>query len=169
MIYIIIFVIASILIVGIIMYYVGKLPKKHKNVTHDILYKYLEVLLYRGYDGGFIIIEGKTKDVFLQFKKIILNKGNVILELGFPLAEWSNIYYKDFQKLLNEKGIKYDISPKNNENELEFTNVNCNMDIDFCKTLTKYIFIDVFKYNENELNYTIQLIDVSPEDIKIGF
>ena len=65
---ILILLIISVVIIILLFRYILGLPKIHK-VTQSQLKKFIEVLLYRGFDSSFMIIEGSKNSVFLQFKK----------------------------------------------------------------------------------------------------
>ena len=166
---ILIIVSISILIIIIAIRYYLKRPYIHKNITLDLLPKYFKMLLYRGYESAFMIIKSKKDKKFLQFSKHIIKINEVDLELGFPLASWSQPYYEKLHDVLKKENIDYLIIPKKNDKELEFTDVNCKDNIEFCIKLVEIIFIQVFDYDKEDLVFNITLENGSPEDVKIGF
>lgn len=160
-----------LVIIGLIAIFYGlkhylSLPKVHK-VAHNNLRKFFEILLYRGYDGGFLIIEGDKKIPFLQFKKYI-SDNDVYLEMSFPKVKWSMDYFPSLKKLLSNKDIHFEIKNTTDSN-IDFLDIHCSKDIDFCVSLTNDIFVNIFNNSEETLDYKIKFFDVSPLDEKIGF
>ncbi len=162
---VILFIIGIIVVFYVLKYYLS-LPKVHK-VTHSNLRKFFEVLLYRGYDGGFIIIEGHKKKPFLQFKKYISND-EVYLEMSFPKVKWSKDYFDSLKEQLNKKDINFRIR-ETIDPDIDFIDIYCSKNIDLCVSLTQDIFVNIFNHTKDSLNYKIKFYDVSPMDEKIGF
>ncbi|MBI9099529.1 MAG: hypothetical protein JEY91_13685 [Spirochaetaceae bacterium] len=160
-----IIIVAVIILLIFFRYYLSQ-PIVHK-VTQNQLGKYFKILLYRGYDGGYTIIEGSLKKTFLQYKKYI-TENEVYLEMSFPKAKWSQEYYDRLKEYLEKREIKYRIN-NSSESPIEFIDINCSNDIDFCTALTRDIFVNIFDYTDDDLNYKIKFYDVSPKDEKIGF
>jgi len=53
----------------------GKQPAKHRvNIAEGDFRNYVEALLYRGYDLGFMIVEAPDRKRFIQFTKYIKRK-----------------------------------------------------------------------------------------------
>jgi len=50
-------------------------------------------LLRRGYDKGFLLIQISDSGKFIQVRKYIKGPGDYGIQLAFPNAEWSQIYF----------------------------------------------------------------------------
>ncbi len=169
------------LIIGLItltiIYFLFKPDKTffYNNIKTIELKKFFEILLYRGYAGGVIVIECDEKqDVFLQFVKKIEKrkiekkyKNVVALELAFPLIQWSEKYYNKLHDLITREKIRYELEAKEGEYNLEFTYINCKQNLDYCIYLAEMIYKEIF--DVKDLNFKISFKNCSPRDVRIGF
>jgi hypothetical protein len=86
-----------------------KRPFKRKGIPFNEIPKYVEILYFRGYDGGFIIIEIPKTGQFLQFRKYIIEKGNVGIQFDYPLTPSTKSYYGLVKDLLINIGVHYQV------------------------------------------------------------
>jgi hypothetical protein len=143
----------------------GKRPYWHKNIALDDLKRFLELLLFRGYNGGFISICIPDREEFLQLSKYITRDNSIGLQLDFPLAKWSKHYYDSFKELLIDQGIRFEIQATSDENIPEFIVVDMKQDLDFAQVLIKKIIQNIYKFNVVKVDLHFQ--NVSPRDEKI--
>ena len=166
-----IYVLTSFLILIIVGYFIwrkGSKPYKHKSIPQNDLKRFFEVLLYRGYDRGFLCIEVPQQDKFLQFSKYINGKKSVGIQFDFPLTEWSREYYELLRKVLIEKGIDFDIQKTEHEGVSEFLVVDLKQDLALALNLTKLILQSIYRLDENQ-SVDLYFENVSPKDERIGF
>jgi hypothetical protein len=159
-----IFLIIIVLALSLFWVY-GKKPYMHKNIALDDLKSFLEVLLFRGYDGGFISICIPDREEFLQFSKYIISENSIGLQLDFPLAKWSKHYYDSLKKLLIDQGIKFETQTTSKEEIPEFLVVDIKQDLDFAQVLIKQIIQSIYKLNNVKVNLHFE--NVSPRNEKI--
>ena len=167
--YILIFGVVSILL--ILFWYFGKKPAIHKNISQANLKKYFEVLLYRGYNGGHMIVQvsrDKKFKRFLQFSKYIGDKKNVGLQFDYPLADWSKPNYEKFKNILNENRIEFDIEKTEQEKVPEFLVVDVKKDLDKADKISKLVLQQLYSLSPDDL-IELYFVNVSEEDEKIGF
>jgi hypothetical protein len=171
--YLLISVVILLLTVYLLWQY-GKRPARHKVHAQGDFTKFLEALLYRGYDKGFLIIEAPTKERFLQFRKYIKSKGHVGLQFDFPLAPWSTKYYERLKKLLDERGYEYEIDPTDTLDApgsnlvTEFLFLDLKQNLESANELTRLCLLEVFKLKPEE-TVTLYFVGGSPLEEKIGF
>jgi hypothetical protein len=169
MIYLIVVVVFSILI-GSFLYF-GNKPKIHKNISQDDLVKYLEVLLFRGYNKGFIIIrlpKDKKFKRFLQFRKYIEDKKKVGLQFAYPLSSWSKPYYEKLKAILKERKIKFEIEKTECEEVPEFIIIDLKKDLAMAVLLSRLIINQLYGLKSNDC-VELYFENVSEEEEKIGF
>lgn len=161
-------VLLALLIVFGFLWHRGKTPYIHRAVHQQELRKFLEVLLYRGYDRGFICVQ-VPKDVrFLQFSKYIMNGQRVGLQLDFPLAPWSKDYYELLRTLLREKRILCEVEKTGQDGVTEFLVVDVKQDLSLAFDLTQLILQNLYGLDE-DVRVELYFSGVSPRDERIGF
>lgn len=154
----------------------GKRPVRYRiNLAQGDFHRYLEVLLYRGYDRGFMIMEAPDRRRFIQFSKYIKNEKNVGLQFDFPRAPWSEEYFGSLKAVLDQRDYEYQIqhvnpSPKHRlENQVsEFLVVDLGQYLDKASELSKLVFLEVFKLNPSD-TVALWFVHISVHDEKIGF
>jgi hypothetical protein len=155
----------------LIIFYFGNKPKIHKKISQEDLKKFLEVLLYRGYENGFMVIQVPTDRKFkrfIQFSKYIVDNRNVGLEFNYPLSEWSQPYYKKLKDILIENRIKFEIENTGHEKIPEFLVIDVKQNLDMANKISKLVFNDLYEIGKEgmiELYYH----NISPREEKIGF
>lgn len=169
MIYLFISVVIFILL--ILFWYFGKKPAIHKNISQEDLKKYFEVLLYRGYDRGYMIIQvsmDKRFKRFLQVSKYIGDKNKLGLQFDYPLANWSKPYYEKFKSILNKNRIKFEIEKTDQDKIPEFLVIDVEKDLDKAYKISKLALQELYSLSPDDL-IKLYFINVSEEDEKIGF
>jgi hypothetical protein len=147
-------------------------PTKYRIALSDVdVRKFLRVLLYRGYNGGFLIIEAREGEPFIQFSKYIAND-RVGIQFDFPQAPWSKDYFDPLKQALDRRFSKYkvsDVPGSDLSNPVtKFLEIDLGQDLEAAAELARLSLVDVFKVDPNE-NLTIYFDGVSPKDQKIGF
>jgi hypothetical protein len=146
----------------------GKQPAKHRiNVGEGNFRKYLEVLLKRGYDRGFMIMEAPDRQRFIQFSKYFKDGEHFGLQFDFPNAPWSTEYFEALKSLLQQRDYDYDIQQidlrphtRPQKQVSEFIVVDLNQDLDRASDLCKSVLDDIFKLNATD-TMTIWFMNVS--------
>jgi hypothetical protein len=167
--YLIIIVVFFVLILAFV--YFGKKPKIYKKISQKNLKYYLEILLNRGYDRGFIIIrisDDKKPKRIIQFSKYIGESKNVGMQFDFPLAQWSRPYYEKLKILLNENKIDFKIERISDEDVLEFIVIDFKRDLDEAFKLSILVLEELFNLDTNDF-VDLWFEGVSEEENKIGF
>lgn len=159
------------IIIILIVLYFGKKPKIHRNVSHKDLKKFLEVLLYRGYENGFMVIQvpiDRKFKRFIQFSKYIEDNKNVGLEFHYPLSEWSKSYYKKLKDILIKNQIKFEIETTGDEKIPEFLVIDVKKNLDMADRISKLVFREIYEIGE-EVMIELYYHNISPREEKIGF
>jgi hypothetical protein len=158
----------GLIICVLILRWWGKQPAKHRiNVGDGDFRKYLKVLLKRGCDRGFMIIEAPDPQRFIQFSKYFKDGGRFGLQFDFPNAPWSTEYFEGLKSLLQQRDYDYDIQQidprlhtKPQKQVSEFIVVDLNQDLDRASDLCKSVLDDIFKLNATD-TMTIWFMNVS--------
>ncbi len=161
----------SLIILFVLIWYFNRKPYVHKNISQSNLKRYLEVLLYRGYDRGFIIIQiptDKKAKRFLQFAKYIDGEKDVGLRFDYPLIEWSIPYYRKLKEIFEREQIEFEIL-KTGENDIsEFLFVDVKKDLDTAAKISILILQEIYKLKPNDF-VELYFWNVSAQDEQIGF
>lgn len=154
----------------------GKRPAEHRlNVAQGDYRRYLETLLYRGYDRGFLIIEAQDRERFIQFSKYIGGKNKAGLQFDFPRAPWSTEYYDSLEDLVKNGNYEYeiqsiDLSPEQKlEGHVdEFLMVDLSQNLEAAVELARIVLLEIFKLDPTD-TVTLSFDNISVSDEKIGF
>ena len=157
-----------LILVGCFIWRRGKKPYKHRDISQDHLKQFLEVLLFRGYEGGFLCIEIPDDHRFLQFSKYVAGKDSVGLQFDFPLAAWSRAYFEPLKRILNEERIKFEIQKTVRKAVPEFLLVDVEQDLELALRLAKLTLQSVYGLDESQ-HVDLYFENVNPRDEKIGF
>jgi hypothetical protein len=160
--------IVSLLLLVVFLYHYGKRPLRHRRAVADDLSEPFQVLLYRGYDGGLMIIEAPDRKRFLQFRKYIKSRHNVGLECGFPRAPWSVEYYDRVRECLDGRGIDYSIAPTGDRATTEFLLIDLRQDVSKGVEVARLILGEVFGLKPDEV-ISLRYLNVSPREERVGF
>lgn len=169
----------SIIILFVIGYFVllyyGTRPYRHKVIARGDFTKFLRTLLHRGYDGGYLVVETRKGERFVQFRKYIKSRSNVGLRFDFPRAPWSETYYEGLKELLDRHGYEFEIESAGarvidgEKNQVsEFVVVDLKKDFESASKLTSLILLELFKLSPEEV-VTLYFVNISLLDEKIGF
>ncbi len=156
-------VIVILIVVGAVLYVLARRPYCHKNVMLSDIRVYLEALLKRGYEGGFIVISEVGSKRFIQFEKYIRGKGNIGLQLSFPRAHWSDSYFQALKSVLAGQNIRFEIQRVDADSVAEFLEVDCHSDLGLAVRLVDIIARQVFQMKDAAL-FEIRFTNVSARD-----
>lgn len=112
--------------------------------SFDDIRENLKYLLRSGYDGGFYVFRFKGKERFIQFRKYIHAKEDYGLELRFPRADWSKVYFPHLVNFCEDNVIPHTIRPGTGDDGVEFLHVDFGQDIDAAFRLVCGIVDEVF-------------------------
>lgn len=149
-------------------------PATHSELDSKKMRAMIEMLYYRGYDGGILFVEVRGDDRFLQLRKQIRAKGDVSLRCDFPTVAWSEPYYEKVKEYLDGAGISYrdsfgptDLSvhgpPPQRTLVITFGN-----NVDTAAQFVNHVFRAVF--NVDPFTRAVATVEnVDPRDTRIGF
>ena len=154
----------------------GKKPVKYRiNLGQGDFQNYLETLLHRGYDRGFMIIEAPDRKRFIQFSKYIKDRKCVGLQFDFPCGPWSAEYFEPLKSLLNRRNYEYEIQKVNPSPKLklsdqvsEFIVVDLKQDLDSASELSRLVLLEIFRIDATD-TAIIWFMGISLWDERIGF
>ena len=183
------------LIIGIVfvalMFLLSTVPAKNVvNIAQGNWRRYIETLLFHGYDRAIMMVEAPSgkrpwhfgpltvlyeapaKTHFMQFTKHITESG-VILQLQFARAPWSARYYQQLQDLLKQREYYFDLWPVRPEDKFapeidEFIVVYLGQDVPRAVMLIKLILLDIFNLNPSD-NASVWFGSIGSFRKKIGF
>lgn len=126
---------------------------------------------------GFIVIEARNSEHFIQFRKYILRNGEIGLELGFTDASWSKAHFPKLRETLTANGIPFRETRETYDDFVTLIQVDCGQDIDRATYLARLCFFDLFGLSEDTLfrssptNYSELHDDVDDPDYAnpVGF
>lgn len=118
--------------------------KSFENVDRAGVQMYLEMLLKRGVDGAFIIVDEVMSKRFIQFRKYIRRNGVTGLECHFPQAPWSSTYYDRVIGLLDREKLHFDQVQGSGTPVSDFIRIDFDGDVTSATRLVEQIFIEVF-------------------------
>jgi hypothetical protein len=122
---------------------------------------WLQILLLRGYDGGWICFTDQTTEHFVQFSKGVDTDGALSVDFVFPRVDWSNPYYEIVWQSLVAHEVPYErVALREPDGPDEYITAKFN-DADKAATLAHALFKDVFRVQA-------PLIDVTGEGISPG-
>ncbi|MGH7658318.1 MAG: hypothetical protein ACREL6_08785, partial [Gemmatimonadales bacterium] len=115
-------------------------------VTWEQIPEYLERLLRRGYDAGFVAFTIPGEERFVSVTKYLRETGEGGLEFDFPRSAWSSRYYDPLRRLLEERGRKVEIVKTPEGPVEEYLRVDCGGDAADAAALVRLVLEDVFAY-----------------------
>ena len=136
----------------------GRQPAKHRlNIEQGDFGNFIEALLYRGYDRGFMIVEAPDRKRFIQFTKYVKKRKQAGLQFDFPCAPWSMEYFEPLKEILSQRKFEYVIQPvkplpklRPEDQVSEFIVVDLHQDLDAAVELTKIVLLEIFKLNPSD-------------------
>jgi hypothetical protein len=143
-------------------------PPRYRRRVGDDLAEFFQALLFRGYDKSFLLIEAPNKKRFIQFRKYIIKRENLGLEFGFPLAPWSQHYYREMEKLFYDRGIEYETRTTGENTVTAFLTVDLKQDVTKAMQLATLVLVEVFKLGANA-RIRVSVTNINPGLEKIGF
>jgi hypothetical protein len=116
----------------------------------------IEALLRRGYNGGFLVIKVPYSSKFVQLRKYIHSPGKYGIELGFPRAKWSEMYFDDVFAYCKRAGLQPVLKDEIWRNStMEFIYADFGRDIDMAHSCILYILIEILRVNEKKGFYAL--------------
>lgn len=167
----VIIVLVILLIVSILGFLISRpLPLKHRKIPFENLRDYLQILLKRGYNGGFLVIRlEKRKELGLQFSKYILGKRKGV-QLDFPIAPWSKPFHENFMNTLKKSNLTFQVTPVETTDPRvkveRFITVDFGRDIDRASQFSEMVFREVF-YADKIDTVLLYFENVDPRDTEI--
>ena len=125
---------------------------QHTNLETDGIKRELDVLLRRGYDGGYLIFSDVATDRFTQFRKYVYPEGQFGLETDFPRVGWTEPFYSGVQDVLRHMGIPY--RRKIREQGIETINADFGKDLDAATEFAMRAFTEVFGLDQPLISAT---------------
>jgi hypothetical protein len=162
---IIIFVLIAIAFTSLL--YFGKKHYKHKNVSQKDLARYLEALLERGLNGGFLVIEVPNNKLFIQFSKYFIKNGQAGLQFDFPMAPWSEKYFEQLKRELLKMNLDFSIVSASGVKSRKFIAVDLKRDINSAASFATFVLQSIFGLTK-EQTLTLYFENISPKDEKIA-
>jgi len=161
--------IAVVILAGLVRWVLP--PYRYNHVKSEDLKTYLEVLLWRGFNNGYIVIEidePPQQRRLIQFAKYIRASGKAGLELVFPLADWSRLHYNGFKEILTAKEIPFRAHSRDADEVQEAVFVDVQQDLVLAYDLCCILLAEVFSITENECSINVTLHNVSPRNVRHG-
>lgn len=105
----------------------------------------LNGLLEAGYDRSCLVITFKKTELSLQFRKYIHAKGDYGIELGFPLAPWSERYVPALRDHCAANGIAFTVGPEVEGDSMEFLHVDFGKDSRSAFRMAEAVATEIFQ------------------------
>lgn len=121
---------------------------------------YLETLLHRGYDRGFVVIKPRRGREFIQFTKY-MDESVAGIQFDFPRAPWSEAHYDRLQDLLRTAGFDFERQPTSKGAVSEFLVVDLKQDCERATDLALLCLGGLFDSADSDL-LRLRFHDVSP-------
>ena len=112
----------------------------------------LDVLLRRGYDGGYLILTDLATDRFTQFRKYVYPHGQFGLTTHFPRVDWTEQFYSGVQDVLRHMRIPF--QRKIMEEGIETIEADFGKDLDAATEFGTRIFTEVFGLDRPSISAT---------------
>ena len=136
-----------------------------KQTIADVKHK-ADLLLRRGYEGGFMIVTDRQSDRFVQFRKYIHRKGEFGRELGFPRAPWSAKDYDRVSQLLRAEGLPIVVQPTNDSPVTEFLLVDFGRDTGRLVSIIARIFHEIFE-TPRDRTFRVRSAGIAARDVLV--
>jgi hypothetical protein len=142
----------SITLAGFAVWRWARGPLVHRTEVDNIAYL-LEVLLHRGFPGGFVVIRDRAKRSgrFIQFSKYISSPGVFGIEFAFPRTGWSEPYYDRLKAILTDQAIGFRLERTNSDRTTEFLNVDCGRDLEQAERVARLTLENVFGFSNDTI------------------
>ncbi|MBU2627781.1 MAG: hypothetical protein KKE61_04125 [Proteobacteria bacterium] len=150
--------------VGFLFFLIFKIISKGPVRTLEHICFYIEVLLKRGLNNGFLIVEISKTDYFLQFRKYINKPGDYGIELYFPDTVWSHSFVEGLIRLCKNEQITHKIEKKTPGIEFDFICVDFKKDTQKAQSFMKKVFFEIFKIDDNK-HFYYRFENISAKDI----
>jgi hypothetical protein len=115
----------------------------HTDLDREGMKRELDVLLRRGYDGGYLIFTDVDTSRFIQFRKYVHAKGQLGLETHFPRVGWSQEFYSRVQDVLRRMQMAHDRRVL--EQGVEMICADFGTDLDAAADFADSAFTEIFE------------------------
>lgn len=102
---------------------------------------------------GFLIIDHKKSEKFVQFEKYTYNRDLFGIELSFPDVKWSKPYIEKLKSYCQAEGIEFDLT--RGSDGTEFLVVDYKKDVKGAYRDLRYIILNIFNLSEEDKFYTL--------------
>ena len=145
--------------------------KQFDSLTLPDVRNWIEILLKRGRDGGFIIITDIPSGKFVQIKKYVRRTGDYGLRMDFPKAPWSLAHYDAVSDVLQKDAVSFSALPTDDDPVTEVIVVDFHRDTGLALAVVERILFDVFglprdrrfRLRGEDISYKDEVID-TPSD-----
>lgn len=145
-------------------------PYRFRKVRLGDLERYLDALLWRGFENGFMVIDvpaGSEQQPFLQFTKYIKPSGVSGLEFVFPLADWSEPYYTICKAALLNNNVAFETRSRSRDEVPESIFADTEQDLGLAQKICTVTVLEVFGIDEDCV-LDVTLHNVSPRNVRHG-
>lgn len=158
------FIFIAVVLGLLVLHWYLRKPLKLKIAQTD-LERYLRMLLRRGYNGGFLVIQVPNSPLFLQFAKYVTQEGRAGLQFDFPLADWSRSHWQPLIHAVTTHGFPFMF--QKGSDGTEFLVINLNQEIDRAAWLARLVLRTIYGLMDDQ-SVALFFQNVSPHDEQIG-
>lgn len=116
-----------------------------KSYSFEKLAVVLDALRDRGFANGFLVVECRSKrELFLQFEKYILAKGEYGIELAFPLSHAMKKYEASLVEVCRSEGLRIRRLSGSGAKPLDFLCVDFGRNTGLASAFAKSVFVTIF-------------------------
>jgi hypothetical protein len=116
-----------------------------ENLGIDQVRFYLAMLLDRGKEGSFLILEEMNGNRFLQFRKYEHSARAYGVECHFPLAAWSRGYDQQLQDMLSRQSMQFDVASGSGKPVNRFIRIDFGRDVTEACRFVEDVFVQLFQ------------------------
>ena len=116
---------------------------QYRNLDAKGVESYLRMLLKRGRDGAFLIVEDMDSERFVQFRKY-LRRSSAGIECHFPDAPWSASYYARIADRLRASNLDFEELDANERPTHGFLRIDFGKDVTAATRFLQDVFVAVF-------------------------
>ena len=122
--------IGCIVILIIFFIWWGKKPNYYRNKESSDFQRFIEGLIRQGSNGSLLFIKHQKSNRFVQFAKYITEDSEIVINFGFPDANWSKSYFKPLIEALDKAEFDYQVQGTRDASEFvtRFLEVNKKVD-----------------------------------------
>jgi hypothetical protein len=114
--------------------------------------RYVQDVLHKGYDGWLMFVKRRSGAEFFRYRKYIRGPGRPGIELAFPDAPWTSDYIEPLKRLLEERGVRYVVTPTGAASGNDSVRVDFGKDVRRAADVGLAIVSDVFGMDHSEFH-----------------